>query len=433
MPRWLAAREAMDGREVDFRWTRPDGGQRWFRTRIGQTAIADNPQAVFGIVQDVTAEHEARAGAVSPAAAAGKHRGAGAWRDVPGPRSRPGLRQLSLRQSGGRGTAGTRPADAADAVSRPVRADPSRRRACFQRKRDRCRAVAGADAARCFGSVCLVVACVGAGWKPCLSARPMAARCGTVTCTISPRRGWPSRPCSVSTACWTRCVRRRRPSSRPRIERRSFEQLLEAFLSVTGSAYGFVGEVLLRRTWPARTPRMHAISDLRGTRPRRACTRHRRTAAWSFTTSILCLARSWLTGEVVIANDPRTTPARAGCRRVTRPCRVFWACRLPRAISIVAMVGLSNQRGGYSDADVDFLQPLLGTVRQLVLARRSFAGAPALARAAAAHRRPAGREVQRAAAHARQHGARGWCSWTPRATSASTTAGFWSCWICPSR
>jgi PAS domain S-box-containing protein len=38
---------------------------------------------------------------------------------------------------------------------------------------------------------------------------------------------------------------------------------------------------------------------------------------------------------------------------------------------IIAIVGLSNQSGGYSDADVDFLQPLLGTVRQLVMARRS--------------------------------------------------------------
>ena len=40
---------------------------------------------------------------------------------------------------------------------------------------------------------------------------------------------------------------------------------------------------------------------------------------------------------------------------------------------LVAMVGLANQPGGYSEADVEFLQPLLGAVRQLVLAWRGHA------------------------------------------------------------
>ena len=38
--------------------------------------------------------------------------------------------------------------------------------------------------------------------------------------------------------------------------------------------------------------------------------------------------------------------------------------------NMVAMVGLANKPGGYSAGDVGFLQPLLGTVRQLVLAWR---------------------------------------------------------------
>ncbi|WP_382328531.1 PAS domain-containing protein [Hydrogenophaga sp. UC242_50] len=58
-PAWQAAREAMDGRQVEFRWRLPDGQQRWFRTRIGQTSVAGNPQTDFGVVQDITAEREA--------------------------------------------------------------------------------------------------------------------------------------------------------------------------------------------------------------------------------------------------------------------------------------------------------------------------------------------------------------------------------------
>ena len=60
MPLWLAAREAKDGRELEYRWTRPDGAQRWLRTRIGQTAVAGNPQTDFGVVQDITAERDVR-------------------------------------------------------------------------------------------------------------------------------------------------------------------------------------------------------------------------------------------------------------------------------------------------------------------------------------------------------------------------------------
>ena len=37
------------------------------------------------------------------------------------------------------------------------------------------------------------------------------------------------------------------------------------------------------------------------------------------------------------------------------------------------MVGLANQPGGYTEADIEFLQPLLGTVRQLVMAWRGHA------------------------------------------------------------
>lgn len=59
MPAWLEARAARDGRELDFRWTRPDGAVRWMRTRISQTAVKGIPQTDFGVVQDITAQREA--------------------------------------------------------------------------------------------------------------------------------------------------------------------------------------------------------------------------------------------------------------------------------------------------------------------------------------------------------------------------------------
>jgi len=56
---WLTAREAMDGRELDFRWIRADGHQLWLRTRMSNTLVEGNPETDYGVVQDVTAEREA--------------------------------------------------------------------------------------------------------------------------------------------------------------------------------------------------------------------------------------------------------------------------------------------------------------------------------------------------------------------------------------
>ncbi|MEZ5702566.1 MAG: PAS domain-containing protein [Burkholderiaceae bacterium] len=37
---WLDARQALDGREIVYRWTRPSGEVRWLRSRMSSTATA---------------------------------------------------------------------------------------------------------------------------------------------------------------------------------------------------------------------------------------------------------------------------------------------------------------------------------------------------------------------------------------------------------
>ena len=59
LPAWLVARQASDNRELEFRWLHPDGGMRWFRTRMGRTRVAATDYSNFGVIQDVTAEREA--------------------------------------------------------------------------------------------------------------------------------------------------------------------------------------------------------------------------------------------------------------------------------------------------------------------------------------------------------------------------------------
>ena len=60
LPTWLEAREAMDGRSVDFRWITLQGQTRWLRSRMGRSRVPGNPETDFGVVQDISAEIEAR-------------------------------------------------------------------------------------------------------------------------------------------------------------------------------------------------------------------------------------------------------------------------------------------------------------------------------------------------------------------------------------
>ncbi len=50
----------MDGSELEFRWLHPDQRWRWLRTRMRRQERSAGATTAFGVVQDITAEHEAR-------------------------------------------------------------------------------------------------------------------------------------------------------------------------------------------------------------------------------------------------------------------------------------------------------------------------------------------------------------------------------------
>ena len=60
MPAFLATRERMDGQMVEYRWRHPDGTMRWLRSRMHRKFRRDGTSTDFGVVQDITAEHEAK-------------------------------------------------------------------------------------------------------------------------------------------------------------------------------------------------------------------------------------------------------------------------------------------------------------------------------------------------------------------------------------
>ncbi|KAF1045905.1 MAG: hypothetical protein GAK38_02740 [Xylophilus sp.] len=146
--------------------------------------------------------------------------------------------------------------------------------------------------------------------------------------------------------------------------------LLPRLLDLTGSAFGFLGEV---EHGPDGLPALcvHAITDIAwdgGSRGRHAASAQE-GMVFSNLDSLFGAALS--TREPVLSNDPAADPRGSGLPPGHPPLTAFLGLPILAGDRLVAMLGLANRPGGYAGADAQFLQPLLGAIGQLVQARRA--------------------------------------------------------------
>lgn len=152
--------------------------------------------------------------------------------------------------------------------------------------------------------------------------------------------------------------------------REAFDHLLNDLLSLTGSEYGFVGEVFYDapdQPWL----NIHAISNITWDDASRAAYARTATTGMPFRRLDTLFGSALLTGEPVVANQPQTDPRAGGIPQGHPPLRHFLGLPTGPKGGLLALVGLANKPGGYSNEDVAFLQPVLDTVAQLVQARRA--------------------------------------------------------------
>lgn len=370
-PAWLAARAALDGREVEYRWMRPDGQQRWFRTRIGQTTVAGNPQTDFGVVQDITPEREAT------------ERLAEQLKLLQNIAARvPGMMYQARRLADGRSVISY----VNDAAREMLEVEPGAlqndARILFERVHPDERAEiirsleVSARQLTSWRQTYRVRLPSGATRWHSVEAVPRAEPDGSVV--------WHGFTTDVTQArlAEQKLERQHRMLEAVRLaqavyieaddKRQAFEGLLAAFLSVTGSTYGFVGEVLYDGH-DKPFLRTHAITNVAWDEMSRRMHEDQMDAGMAFRNLRTLFGHAMRTGEPVIANDPRHD-ARAGGLPDGHPAMdAFLGIPLAVGDRLVAMVGLANQPDGYSNDDIEFLQPLLGAVRQLVLAWRGHA------------------------------------------------------------
>lgn len=151
--------------------------------------------------------------------------------------------------------------------------------------------------------------------------------------------------------------------------RRAFGDLLDDVLALTTSEYGFIGEVL-HGADGAPYLKTYAITDIAWDETSRAFYAAEAPQGMEFYALRTLFGAAMVTAEPVIANDPKHDPRRGGLPSGHPPLNAFLGLPIVHAGETVAMIGLANRPGGYDAPLVEFLQPLLITLGQLVVTAR---------------------------------------------------------------
>jgi PAS domain S-box-containing protein len=149
----------------------------------------------------------------------------------------------------------------------------------------------------------------------------------------------------------------------------SFDRLLQTLLTLTHSEYGFIGECRYSATAPPYL-KMYAITNIAWDRDSQAFYERHALEDLEFHNVQTLFGAVVTRGEPVIANNPSTDPRRGGLPAGHPPLRTFLGLPFSHGGTVVGMVGIANRPGGYDQALIAFLQPVLLTCGVIVDAYR---------------------------------------------------------------
>ncbi|HAT40440.1 MAG TPA: PAS domain S-box protein [Rheinheimera sp.] len=150
----------------------------------------------------------------------------------------------------------------------------------------------------------------------------------------------------------------------------AFDALLQDLLAITNSEYGFVGEVLYDQEQPYL--KTYALTNIAWDDDTQAFYQKNAPQGLEFRNLNTLFGAAMRDQQIVIANDPSTDPRRGGLPAGHPPLTAFLGLPIIYNQQMNAMIGLANKPGGYSERDVEQLQPLLACIGQLVQARRVY-------------------------------------------------------------
>jgi PAS domain S-box-containing protein len=149
-----------------------------------------------------------------------------------------------------------------------------------------------------------------------------------------------------------------------------FDELLGQILSLTGSEYGFIGEVLFTVAG-APCLKTYSLTDVAWDEATRAFYEEHAPEGLEFYNLKTLFGAALTARESVISNDPSADPRRSGVPPGHPPLRAFLGVPLLAGGEMVGMVGIANRPGGYDPSFLEYLQPLFATMANIIGALRS--------------------------------------------------------------
>jgi PAS domain S-box-containing protein len=149
-----------------------------------------------------------------------------------------------------------------------------------------------------------------------------------------------------------------------------FEGLLEILLQLTGSEYGFIGEVFCTDE-NKRYLKTRAITDISWNEETRQFLADNEAEGLEFYNLDSLFGQVLVTEEPVFANDPANDPRRGGLPDGHPPLNAFMGIPLRTNDELVGMIGVANRKGGYDEQQLIDLEPLVATCGNIVFSRRA--------------------------------------------------------------
>lgn len=152
-----------------------------------------------------------------------------------------------------------------------------------------------------------------------------------------------------------------------------FGILLDTLLKLTESEYGFIGEIKHEADTGEMYLQSHAITNIAWNQATREFYESNCETGLKFTNLNSLFGAVMTTREPIIANEPMKHPKRAGIPPGHPPLNHFLGIPFfKKAGDMNGMVGISNKPGGYSQQDIDFLEPFTVTCSNLIQAYREM-------------------------------------------------------------
>lgn len=147
-----------------------------------------------------------------------------------------------------------------------------------------------------------------------------------------------------------------------------FDRLLKDIIALTGSAFGFIGDVLKDKDGHLYL-KCYAFSNVAWDEETRRFYEENKATGFVFKKLNNLFGHVISSGEAVIANDPAHDPRAHGTPPGHPKLESFLGIPIYYGEQLVGEIGLANREGGYDEALLLHLQPILDTCGRIIVAR----------------------------------------------------------------